>query len=49
MMPDLGKYQDAVLSAYGGSLLLLIGMIALMIWRARSVKKQLEDVEKRST
>ena len=29
MMPDLGKYAVSVLSAYGVTFLLLVGMVAL--------------------
>lgn len=47
MIPDLGKYQDAVLSAYGLSLLCLAAIIGLSIWRARGVKRELETLEKR--
>ncbi len=45
MMPDLGKYQDAVLSAYAVSLLALIAIIALSVWRSRAVKRQLAQIE----
>ncbi len=48
MIPDLGKYQDTVLSAYGISLLLLAAIIGLSIWRARAVKRQLDATEART-
>lgn len=44
-MPDLGKYAGAVLSAYGISLLLLLGLVAFSVWRARIVKAQLDRAE----
>lgn len=46
-MPDLGKYAEAVLSAYAVSIVLLLAIVGLSIWRARRVKAQLEDVEAR--
>ncbi|MEM6408717.1 MAG: heme exporter protein CcmD [Pseudomonadota bacterium] len=46
-MPDLGTYADAVLSAYAVSLLLLAAIIALSVWRSRSIKRQLTEVEAR--
>ncbi len=45
MMPDLGKYADAVLSSYAVSIVLLVAIVWLSVWRARKVKKQLEDIE----
>lgn len=47
MIPDLGKYAVYVLSAYGVSLLLLLAIVGLSVWRARSVRAELEAVEKR--
>ncbi len=47
MMPDLGKYADAVLSAYAVSLLLLAAIIAISVWRSKAVKRQLAEVEAR--
>jgi heme exporter protein D len=47
MIPDLGKYADAVLSSYAVSLG-LIGLLVLMSFlRARRVKAGLEKVEER--
>ncbi len=45
MMPDLGKYADAVLSSYAVSLLLLFGIIGLSLWRNKRVKQQLAEAE----
>ena len=47
MMPDLGKYAETVLSAYGASIALLVVLVALSLWRAKRVKRQLEDIEKK--
>ena len=44
-MPELGKYAGAVLSAYGISLLLLAGLVAVSFCRARAIKAQLDRVE----
>ncbi len=44
-MPDLGQYAAAVLSAYGISLLLLAGLVAVSFWRARNIKVQLARAE----
>ncbi len=47
MMPDLGKYAATVLSAYGVSLVLILALVAVSIWRGNKVKKELEAVEKK--
>ncbi|WP_088625675.1 heme exporter protein CcmD [Oceanicola sp. 22II-s10i] len=47
MIPDLGKYAGAVLSAYGVSLALLVALVAVSLIRARRVKAQLDEVEGR--
>jgi len=47
-MPDLGKYADAVLSAYGASLALLAAIVVLTLWRGRRVRAEMRDVETRS-
>lgn len=46
-MPDLGKYEAAVLSAYGASIILIIGLVALSIWQAKRAKAALSEVETR--
>lgn len=46
-MPDLGKYADVVLSAYAVSLLLLVGIVALSLWRGRRVRAEMEEMEQR--
>ncbi|MBJ6370688.1 heme exporter protein CcmD [Sedimentitalea arenosa] len=47
MMPDLGKYADAVLSAYAASLALLVVLVALSIWRGRRVRAEMARIERR--
>ena len=47
MMPVLGKYADAVLSAYAVSIVLLVAIVALSLWRGRRVRSEMEDVERR--
>lgn len=47
-MPDLGKYADAVLSAYAVSIVLLVGFVLLTLWRGRRVRVEMQDVERRS-
>lgn len=47
MMPDLGKYEVAVLSAYGAGLVLLAGIVALSLWQGGRVKRALDEVERR--
>ena len=46
-MPDLGKYAEAVLSAYAVSIVLLVGVVVLTLWRGRRVRAEMEDVERR--
>ena len=48
MMPDLGKYADAVLSSYAVSIALIVALVAVSVLRARKVRAQLDDVEQRS-
>ena len=47
MMPDLGKYADTVLSAYAGSIVVLIALVVLSVWRGRRVRAELKQVEER--
>ncbi|WP_216364877.1 MULTISPECIES: heme exporter protein CcmD [Rhodobacterales] len=46
-MPDLGRYATEVLSAYAGSLALLILVVVVSIWQARRVQRRLNSVEER--
>lgn len=48
MMPDLGKYASAVLSAYGVSLVILLAIVAVSVWRARAVHARLVAAEERA-
>ena len=47
MMPDLGKYALEVTGAYGVSLVALILVSFVYIWRSRSVKSALDSAEAR--
>lgn len=47
-MPDLGKYADAVLSAYAVSIVLLVAIVGLSLLRGRKVRAAMRDVEKRA-
>ncbi len=47
MMPDLGKYGDTVLSAYGASVMLLVVLVALSVWRGRKVRAEMAQIEER--
>ena len=47
MIPDLGKYAEAVLSSYGITLTLIAVLIALSLWRSARVRRQLDEVESR--
>ena len=47
MMPDLGKYAEAVLSSYAVSLGLLIVLVALSWRRSLRIKSALQEIEKR--
>jgi heme exporter protein D len=45
MIPDLGKYAEAVLSSYAVSILLIAVLIAVSVRRSNRVKKELQEVE----
>ncbi|QYK43569.1 MAG: heme exporter protein CcmD [Paracoccaceae bacterium] len=47
MMPDLGKYADAVIGSYAASMLLIAGLVAITIWRGARVRAALREVEAR--
>lgn len=47
MLPDLGKYAATVLSAYGASITLLVGLVLLSVIKGRRVRKQMQVVEAR--
>lgn len=46
-MLDLGKYAGTVLSAYGVTLALLLGLVALSLWQSARVRRALEAQEHR--
>jgi heme exporter protein D len=46
-MPDLGKYADAVLSAYAVSLVLLVLLVAVSLRAARRARTELDEIEGR--
>ncbi|WP_172676965.1 heme exporter protein CcmD [Aestuariivita boseongensis] len=45
MMPDLGKYADAVLSAYAASIVLLVAIVVLTLVRGRKVRAEMAKIE----
>lgn len=47
MIPELGKYAGAVLSAYAVSFVFLGLIVWASVKRARKIRAQLEEVEKR--
>lgn len=47
MIPDLGKYAGAVLSSYGVSLVLIIGLVVVSVRRSARVRSALREVEER--
>jgi heme exporter protein D len=47
MIPDLGKYQTEVLSAYAVSIALIVVLVVVSVVRARKARTILEDVEQR--
>ncbi len=47
MMPDLGKYADAVLSSYAASILLLVALVIFSVIRGRKVRAEMEKIEQR--
>lgn len=46
-MPDLGRYAAEVLTAYGITAVLLVGIVALTLWRGARVKRALARAERR--
>ena len=47
MIPDLGKYAGTVLSAYGVSICLLVGIVVLSVLQARRARRRLQEAEAR--
>jgi|GEM_PF-136217 heme exporter protein D len=48
MMPDLGKYADAVLGSYLASFVLMAVLVGLSLWRGARVRRALAEVEART-
>ena len=48
-MPDLGKYGAEVLSAYGATFVLLIGLVWITWSRSRKIRAALDAAEARKT
>jgi len=46
-MPDLGQYATEVLTAYVVTLVPLVAIVILSIWKARRTRAKLADVEAR--
>ncbi|WP_415183882.1 heme exporter protein CcmD [Phaeovulum sp.] len=46
-MPDLGKYAGSVMGAYGVTIVLILALVALSLWRSARVKRALEAQEAR--
>lgn len=47
MMPDLGKYTEAVLSSYAVTIVLLVVLVVMSVHRGRKARRALEEVERR--
>ena len=47
MIPELGKYAGAVLSAYGVSLLLIAAIVWASLRRSARVQRALDEMENR--
>ncbi|WP_417727934.1 heme exporter protein CcmD [Roseovarius sp.] len=48
MMPDLGKYAEAVLSSYAVSIALIVALIAVSVMRSNRIKNELYTIEKKA-
>jgi len=47
MIPDLGKYAGTVMSAYGASIVLLIGLVWISLRASKKAKAALDQVERK--
>lgn len=47
MMPDLGKYADAVLSAYSASIALLVILVVMTLIRGRKLRAEMARYERK--
>ena len=48
MLPDLGKYADAVIWSYLSTIALLAALVALSLWQGARVKRALAEAESRA-
>lgn len=48
-MPDLGKYAAEVLSAYGVSLVLILGLVAVTLRRGARARAALRQIEEETS
>ena len=48
VLPDLGKYADAVLSSYAISIILIVGLVVVSLKRSAKIQRQLAEVEARA-
>lgn len=46
-MPDLGKYEVTVLSAYAAAVVLIALLVIWTLWRGARIRRQLRDAEER--
>ena len=47
MMPDLGKYADAVLGAYAATIVLILLLVLVSVMQSRRAKAALKEIETR--
>lgn len=47
MMPDLGKYADAVLSSYAVSIVLLLLLVVFSLHSGRKARSALAEIERK--
>jgi heme exporter protein D len=47
MMPDLGRYSDTVLAAYGATLAMLALLVAVSWWQSARARRRLAQLEAR--
>jgi heme exporter protein D len=47
MMPDLGRFEVAVLGSYAAGMLILAAIIGLSVWQSRRTLRALREVEAR--
>jgi heme exporter protein D len=48
MMPELGKYADAVLGSYAVSIALIVIVVGWSLWRGAKVRRALAVIEARA-